>query len=77
MVPDLDDPYEQEKLKKGPSRQSYDVKAQQMYSSLEERLKAIKDKNTLESMNPDELILVLDLIIPLSSKCHCLKNTKK
>ena len=77
MVPDLDDPYEQEKLKKGLFKQSYDVKAQQMYNSLKERLKAVEDKNALEGVNLDELILVLDLIIPLSSKCHCLKNTKE
>ena len=64
MVLDLDDLYEQEKLKKGPSRQSYDVEVQQMYNSLEERLKAVEDKNTLEGVNLDELILVLNLIIP-------------
>ena len=64
MVSDLDDLYEQEKLKKGPSRQSYDVEVQQMYNSLEERLKAVEDKNTLKGVNPDELILVLNLIIP-------------
>ena len=35
-----------------------------MYNSLEERLKAVEDKNAFEGMNLDELILVLDLIIP-------------
>ena len=41
MVLDLNDPYEQKKLKKGLFGQSNDIEAQQMYNLLENRLKAI------------------------------------
>ena len=63
-VPDLDDLYEQEKLKKGLSRHLIDAKTQQMHDLLEERLKAVKDKNALKDLNPDDLNLVSGLIIP-------------
>ena len=47
-VPDLDDPYEQEKLNKGSSSQLNDMESQQRYNSLEQRLKEVEDKSTLE-----------------------------
>ena len=63
-VPDLDDLYEQEKLKKGLSGQLIYAKTQQMHDLLEERLKAVKNKNTLKGLNPDDLSLVSNLVIP-------------
>ena len=63
-VPDLDDLYEQEKLKKGLSKQLIDAKTQKMHDLLEERLEAIKDKNALKGLNPNDLNLVSDLVIP-------------
>ena len=42
-VPDLDDPYEQEKLNKGLSLQPNDIKLQQRHDSLKQRLKAVEN----------------------------------
>ena len=63
-VPDLDGPYEQEKLNKGLSIQSNDIKLQQRHNSLEQRLKAVENHNTLKGLNPNDLNLVSDLVIP-------------
>ena len=63
-VPDLDDLYEQEKLKKGLSGQLIDAKTQQMHDLLEQRLKAVENKNTLKGLNPNDLNLVSDSVIP-------------
>ena len=51
-VPDLDDPYEQEKLNKGLSMQSNDIELQQMHDLLEERLKIVENKNALKGLIP-------------------------
>ena len=67
-VPDLDDLYEQKKLNKGSSSQLNDIESQQMYNSLEQRLKAVEDRNVLKCLNPDDLRLVLDLVLPPSFK---------
>ena len=64
MVPDLDNPYEQEKLNEGLSLQPNDIKLQQRHDSLEQRLKAIENHNTLKGLNPNDLNLVSDLVIP-------------
>ena len=63
-VPDLNSLYEQEELKKGLSMQSNAIKLQQRHDSLEQRLEAIKDQNTLKGLNPNDLNLVSDLVIP-------------
>ena len=63
-VPDLDDLYEQEKLSEGLSLQSNAIKLQQRHDSLEQRLKAVEDKNTLKGLNPNDLNLVSKLVIP-------------
>ena len=63
-VPDLDDPYEQEKLNKGLSMQSNDIELQQRHDSLEQRLKAIENENTLKGLDPNDLNLVSGLVIP-------------
>ena len=63
-IPNLDDPYEQEKLNKGLSMQSNAIELQQMHDLLEQRLKAVENKNALKGFNPNDLNLVSDLIIP-------------
>ena len=63
-VPDLDGPYEQEELNKGLSMQSNAFKLQQRHDLLEERLKAVENQNTLKGLNPNDLNLVFDLVIP-------------
>ena len=64
QVPDLDDPYEQEKLNKGLSGQLINTKTHQMLDLLGERLKVIEDKHTFQGLNPDDLTLVFNLVIP-------------
>ena len=63
-IPDLDDPYEQEKLNEGLSLQSNVIKLQQRHDSLKKRLEAIKDKDALKGLNPNDLNLVSNLVIP-------------
>ena len=54
----------QEKLRKEPSGRSNHVDMQQRYSLLDEKLKKIEGVNDLRSVDPRELCLVLDLVIP-------------
>ena len=63
-VLDLDNPYEQGKLNEGLSLQSNAIKLQQRYDSLKQRLEAVKDKDALKGLNPNDLNLVSDLVIP-------------
>ena len=63
-VPDLDNLYEQEKLNEGLSLRPNDIELQQRHDSLEQRLKAIENQNTLKDLNPNDLNLVADLVIP-------------
>ena len=67
-IPDLDDSYKQEKLNEGLSLQSNAIELQQRHDLLEQRLKIVKDKNTLKGLDPDDLNLVSDLVIPPSFK---------
>ena len=67
-VPDLDDPYEQEKLNQGLSLQTNDIKLQQRHDSLEQRLKAVENQDALKGLNPNDLNLVSNLVIPLHFK---------
>ena len=48
--------------------QSNDIKLQQKNDSLEQRLKVVKYKNTLKGLDPNDLNLVSDLVIPPSFK---------
>ena len=57
-VTDLDNPYEQEKSNEGLSLQPNDIKLQQMHNLLEQRLKAVENKNTFQGLNPNDLNLV-------------------
>ena len=63
-VLDLDGPYEQEELNKESSMQLNAIKLQQRHDSLEQRLKAVQDKNAFKGLNPNDLNLVSDLVIP-------------
>ena len=65
-VPNLDDLYEQEKLNKDSSNQLNDIESQLMHNSLEQRLRAVEDRNIIMGINLDELNLVSDLVIPPS-----------
>ena len=56
--PNLDDLYEQEKLNEGLSLQLNAIKLQRRHDSLEQRLEAIKDKDALKGLNPNDLNLV-------------------
>ena len=77
IVLDLDDPYEQKKLRKGSSRKLNDFEVQQRYDQLEERLKDVEDKNTLKGVNLDELNLVSKLVIPPDFKIPKLEKDRK
>ena len=58
----LDNPCEQEKLRKDPSRQAEHINVQQRCSLLEKKLKVIK------GVDPRELSLVPDVVIPPNFK---------
>ena len=64
IVPNLNTPCEQESLRKNPSGRSNHVDVQQRCSLLDKKLKEIESTNNLESVNPRELCLVPDLVIP-------------
>ena len=74
-MPNPEDPCEQERLRKDPSGWSEYINVQQRYSLLNKKLKVIESMDNLESVDPKELSLVPDLVIPPSSKCQHLKST--
>ena len=64
IVPSLNNHGEQEELRKNPSERSNHVDMQQMCSLLDKKLKEIEGVNYLESVDPRELCLVPDLVMP-------------
>ena len=64
MVPNPNDLCQQGKLKKEPSRRSNHVDMQHRCSLLDKKLKKIEEVNDLGSVDPKELCLVSDLVIP-------------
>ena len=64
IVPNLNDRYEQEELRKNSAGQSNHVDMQQRCSLLDEKLKEIEGENDLGSVDPRKLCLVSDLVIP-------------
>ena len=68
VVPNLNDLCEQEKLRKNLSGRSKHINVQQRYNFLDKKLKKIEDVNNLESVDPRELCLVPDLVIPSKFK---------
>ena len=75
IVPNQNDSCEQEELRKNPSERSNHVDMQQRCSLLDKRLKEIEGVNDLGSVDPRELCLVPDLVIPPNFKCRNLKST--
>ena len=64
IAPNLDGLCEQEKLKKNLSRQPKHVNMQQRCSLLDKKLKGIEGVEDLEIVDPRELCLVPDVVIP-------------
>ena len=64
IVPNSDDLYEQERLRKNPSGLSKHVDIQQRCSLLDNKLKEIEGVDDLGSVDPRELSLVPDLVTP-------------
>ena len=62
-MPNSNDPYEQEKLRKDLFGRSEHINVQQRCNLLDKRLKVIEGMGDLESVDPKELCLVLDLVI--------------
>ena len=74
IVPNLNDPCEQEKLKKDLSGWSKHINVQQRCNFLEKKLKEIEGVNDLESVDPKELSLIPDLVIPPKFKVPIFKK---
>ena len=68
IVPNLNDCCEQEELRKNPSGRSNHVDMQQRCSLLDKKLKEIEGVNEFGSVDPRELCLVPDLVIPPNFK---------
>ena len=68
IVPNLNDYCEQEELRKNPSGRSNHVDMQQRCSPLDKKLKEIEGVNEFGSVDPRELCLVPDLVIPPNFK---------
>ena len=63
-MPSHDNHYEQEKLRKNRSGRSEHVNVQQRCDLLDKKLKEIEGVNDLGSVDPRELCLVPDVVIP-------------
>ena len=64
IEPNLDDPCEQQRLRKDPFGQSKHVNMQQRCSLLDKKLKEIEGGDDLGSVDPRKLSLVPDVVIP-------------
>ena len=64
IVPNLNNPCEQESFGKNPFGRSNHVDMQQRCSLLDKKLKEIEGVNDLGSVDPRELSLVPDVVIP-------------
>ena len=64
IVPNSDNLFKQERLRKNPSGRSKHVDMQQRCGLLDDKLKEIEGVDDLEIVDPRELSLVPDLIIP-------------
>ena len=73
IVPNPNDPFEQEQSKENFPRQSEHIDMQQRCSLLDKKLKEIEGVNDLGSMDPRELCLVPDLVIPPKFKMPTFK----
>ena len=64
IEPNLNDPFEQEQLRENLPRQSENINLQQRCYLLDKRLKGIEGMDDLGSVDPRELSLVPDVVIP-------------
>ena len=64
IEPNPDDPKEQRRLRKDPFGRLHHVDMQQRCSLLDKKWKEIEGVNDLESVDPRELSLVPDVVIP-------------
>ena len=64
IVPNLNDPFEQEQLRENLPRQSENINLQQRCNLLDKRLKEIEGRDDLGSVDPRVLSLVSDVVIP-------------
>ena len=64
IVPNPNDPCQQGRLRKESSGRSKHVDMQQRCSLLDKKLKEIESVKNLESVDPKELCLVPDLVVP-------------
>ena len=67
-VPDLDDPKEQEKMRKESSEQSESNEAQRKLELVEERLRMVERLDAYGLVDASKMSLVPDLVLPLNSK---------
>ena len=74
IVPNLNSPCEQEKLRKNLLRRSKHINVQQKCNFLDKKLREIEGVNNLESVDLRELSLVLDLVIPPKFKMSKFKK---
>ena len=77
IEPNSDNLCEQGRLKKDLFGWSHHVDMHQRCNLLNKKLKEIEGMDDLESVDPRELCLVPDVVIPPSSKYQSLKNTMK
>ena len=68
IVPNPNNPCEQEKLRKNSLRQLKHINVQQRCNLLDKKLKMIEGMNDLNSMDPRELCLIPDLVRPSKFK---------
>ena len=68
IVSNLNNHVEQKELRKNPSERSNHVDMQQRCSLLDKKLKEIEGMNNIGSVDPRELCLVPDLVIPPNFK---------
>ena len=64
MIPDLDDPKEQEKIRKESLEQSESNEAQRKLELIEERLKALEGSDVYGLVDAYKMSLVPDLVLP-------------
>ena len=64
IVPNLNDPFEQEQLRENLPKESENLNLQQRCNLLDKRLKEIEGMDDLGSVDPRELSLVPDVVIP-------------
>ena len=68
IVPDLDDPHEQEKLRSCGIVTTENTEVQQKYNLLEKRIRAIERVKILRAMEASELSLVSGVVVPSKFK---------